>query len=270
MSNQEAEDTTYESDALNRIHLSSAVHHRQFHPTTTADPLENCTSYIKSKKRQLLPPTVFQEPSKRANVQCPCPLATTNTAATAANNSSNPFFGFTALPLPVSFPSFPSSPLRRTVSEPTQFSGHIQNAPLHEGSVINKKEVGSSVILRTISDPTPVANLKTSDACTPSRPPARSLCESPDTRRLKRMKERLREMNQWWNQVMSEDEEDEEEGCENTPKDESETDTEKTPEEAVLVEQNGNCLVLHFRCPCGSGYQVLLNGNNCYYKLTSF
>lgn len=55
--------------------------------------------------------------------------------------------------------------------------------------MINKKEAGSSVILRTISDPTSVANLKASNAATPPRPPparkvleSLSLGESPDTR----------------------------------------------------------------------------------------
>lgn len=41
-------------------------------------------------------------------------------------------------------------------------------------------------------------------------------------------------------------------------------------QEAVFVEKSGECLVLHFNCPCGNGYQILLSGNNCYYKLTTF
>lgn len=45
---------------------------------------------------------------------------------------------------------------------------------------------------------------------------------------------------------------------------------ENLPQEAVFVEKSGDGLVLHFRCPCGNGYQILLSGNNCYYKLTTF
>ena len=41
-------------------------------------------------------------------------------------------------------------------------------------------------------------------------------------------------------------------------------------EEAVWVERNGECLILHFKCPCGKGYQILLTGKSCYYKLTAF
>ncbi|XP_075516017.1 uncharacterized protein LOC142550854 [Primulina tabacum] len=273
------EDTNFEADALNRLHLSTAVHHH--HQTTAipyqtaAEPPESCTTYSNTKKRQFLPPMAFQEPSKRANLHCSCPHAPN--AAANNNSSTNPFLGFTALALPLPFPSSPSLPLRRTISEPTHFSGHILTPPLQEGPVINKKEAESSTILRTISDPTPAANLKASNAITPPRPPpsrkvmeSLSLGESPDTMRLKRIKERLSEMNQWWNHVMSEEEEDQEDECKNIPKAEPETETDKPQEEAVWVEQNGNCLVLHFKCPCGNGYQVLLNGNNCYYKLTSF
>lgn len=38
-------------------------------------------------------------------------------------------------------------------------------------------------------------------------------------------------------------------------------------EEAVCVERTGECLVVHFKCPCGKGYQILLSGRECYYKL---
>lgn len=38
-------------------------------------------------------------------------------------------------------------------------------------------------------------------------------------------------------------------------------------EEAVSVEWAEKCLSIHFKCPCGKGYQILLSGNNRYYKL---
>lgn len=100
--------------------------------------------------------------------------------------------------------------------------------------------------------------------------------ESPDTKRLRRIKDRLREMSQSWNEVIKEGEEDSGfEDNDNLPKDESElsevvTECEDGSFEEVWVEQNGECLILHFKCPCGKGYQILLSGNNCYYKLTAF
>nr|GMD75906.1 uncharacterized serine-rich protein C215.13-like [Ipomoea batatas] len=42
----------------------------------------------------------------------------------------------------------------------------------------------------------------------------------------------------------------------------------KTSEESVWVEEKGGeGLVIHFKCPCNKGYEILLSGNNCYYKL---
>ena len=39
-------------------------------------------------------------------------------------------------------------------------------------------------------------------------------------------------------------------------------------EESVFVERVGEeGLTVHFKCPCGKGYQILLSGRNCYYKL---
>ncbi|KAL1561668.1 hypothetical protein AAHA92_04345 [Salvia divinorum] len=92
----------------------------------------------------------------------------------------------------------------------------------------------------------------------PSRSPVSG--ENPTAKRLKRMKERLREMREWWNQVATED--DDEEECEE--------ETQNPSQEAVFVERSGEGLVLHFKCPCGDGYQILLSGNNLYYKLTNF
>ncbi|KAJ0092726.1 hypothetical protein Patl1_25738 [Pistacia atlantica] len=37
--------------------------------------------------------------------------------------------------------------------------------------------------------------------------------------------------------------------------------------EAVTMEKAGECLIIHFKCPCCRGYQILLSGKNCYYKL---
>ncbi|KAH9681553.1 hypothetical protein KPL71_027012 [Citrus sinensis] len=37
--------------------------------------------------------------------------------------------------------------------------------------------------------------------------------------------------------------------------------------EAVSVQKKGEALILHFKCPCGTGYQILLLEGNCYYKL---
>lgn len=95
--------------------------------------------------------------------------------------------------------------------------------------------------------------------------------ETPDSMRLRRMKDRLREMRQWWDEVIKEEEEQEEDECQVAeddkislpPQDELKGDS----EEAVRVEWAEKCVSIAFRCPCGKGYEVLLSANNCYYKL---
>ncbi|XP_073275186.1 uncharacterized protein [Primulina huaijiensis] len=39
--------------------------------------------------------------------------------------------------------------------------------------------------------------------------------------------------------------------------------------ESVWIEQigGGGGLIIHFKCPCGEDYEILLSGNSCYYKL---
>ncbi|KAE8076144.1 hypothetical protein FH972_014809 [Carpinus fangiana] len=38
-------------------------------------------------------------------------------------------------------------------------------------------------------------------------------------------------------------------------------------EESVFVEKVGEALTVNFKCPCGKGYQILLSGSDCFYKL---
>ncbi|CAN4121921.1 unnamed protein product [Withania somnifera] len=88
--------------------------------------------------------------------------------------------------------------------------------------------------------------------------------------RLKRMKDGMREMRLWCDLMIQEEETSHEENNKIVKDDETETGGEALYEEAVWVERMGSCLILHFKCPCGKGYQILLYGNNCYYKLTNF
>ncbi|KAL6295280.1 hypothetical protein ACE6H2_003422 [Prunus campanulata] len=105
---------------------------------------------------------------------------------------------------------------------------------------------------------------------------------TPNSKRLKRIKDRVREMSLWFQQVMREneddDEEEEEEEVEVEPPQEHhhqqngdttelQVDSDINFAESVSVERMGDGLVIHFRCHCGVPYQFLLAGGNCYYKL---
>lgn len=46
-----------------------------------------------------------------------------------------------------------------------------------------------------------------------------------------------------------------------------ENGAEDKTKESVSVDVVGKCLSVNFCCPCGKGYQILLSGRNCYYKL---
>uniref|UniRef100_A0A3Q7GDT9 Uncharacterized protein n=1 Tax=Solanum lycopersicum TaxID=4081 RepID=A0A3Q7GDT9_SOLLC len=172
-------------------------------------------------------------------------------------NNSNHFQGFIKIPLqndqespvtpspspspakPPLAPPFPR-PLYRTTSDPT---GKSPKPPSHPSWSPNVQELGGSV----------------------------NNGETPSAMRLKRMKDGMREMRQWCDLMIQEEEVTLHE--ENKIVKDDETDSgggEALCEEAVWVERMGNCLILHFKCPCGKGYQILLFGNNCYYKLTNF
>ncbi|OWM69351.1 hypothetical protein CDL15_Pgr006314 [Punica granatum] len=109
---------------------------------------------------------------------------------------------------------------------------------------------------RTSSDPTPAINYSNVE-------------ESPNSRRLKRMRHQLKEMSRWWHQVLREEEEEEDEvpGEQNNNATEKDGAEAENDQESVSVEELGDCLSIHFNCPCGKGYQILLSGRNCYYKL---
>ncbi|XP_061375923.1 uncharacterized protein LOC133318011 [Gastrolobium bilobum] len=156
--------------------------------------------------------------------------------------------GFSAISLPVSLGTFadktPSRPvLRRCSSDP-----HRPPADLPEQATPPPRGYGLPPL-------PPVFGRSSSDI-------------TRDSMRLKRMKERLREMRQWWDEAMKdEDEKEDEFAVAEDNKVQSQDELGRDSEEAVSVEWADKCVSLTFKCPCGKGYEVLLSENNCYYKL---
>ncbi|KAG6394868.1 hypothetical protein SASPL_145458 [Salvia splendens] len=232
-------------------------------------------------------------------------------------SSDHDHFGYKKLSLSQ---YFTPAPLRRTISEPIYSPGTTNSAaaPTRSSEIPNSPapvNAGQEIVPslhRTMSAPIPVfaatpprpfAGRKPSRSPTRGENPSAKACFFQLGQRLKRMKERLKVMSEWWNQVASEDgdEENLESENDNDPKlcfvfdtalssvnsvfgpcemdlgiggvtlqEECEGEAEIPSQEAVFVEKSGESLVLHFKCPCGDGYQILLSGNNCYYKLTNF
>ncbi|KAF5465824.1 hypothetical protein F2P56_015794 [Juglans regia] len=120
---------------------------------------------------------------------------------------------------------------------------------------------------RSISDPNP-SPAKTHSWSSSSGDVSVGLSKekTPNSKRLRRMKDRMNEMNKWCEQVIREQQEEEDGGAEHNnaaTKDDSLPDF----EESVFVERVGEGLTVRFKCPCGKGYQILLSGRDCYYKL---
>ncbi|KAG5538989.1 hypothetical protein RHGRI_019515 [Rhododendron griersonianum] len=238
-----------------------------------------------SKKISLRPSSCYG-----LNTQCQC------------HSSCKTLDGFTKIPLPIASPFSWASPdysqsaptLRRCVSDPVSSpgisnkggdtSGVLTNHPLSpedakivaaSASTPSPAKAGSSasvnlpvvqaILRRSFSDPSP----KASQAAM-TQP---ELKVGSSDFEFDRMKDGMREMRQWLDEVMREGEEEEVEedgGSEllddinGAPKD-HEPKTES--EEAVSVETSGKVLIIHIKCPCGKGFRILLYGNNCYYKL---
>ncbi|XP_038888901.1 uncharacterized protein LOC120078676 [Benincasa hispida] len=162
---------------------------------------------------------------------------------------------FSKIDLPIPFdPSV--FPLRRSVSDPTE-ARNFSPTPVIQ-SPAKRLCLNSPLpplpLRRTVSDPNPSPE-KTSDS------PIKIGKDNPESKRLRRIKDRLKEMNQWWNEVMSEEQDENETKKSDCLKEEEED------EETVGVERVGDSLALHLKCSCGKGFEILLSGRSCFYKL---
>ncbi|GFZ02760.1 hypothetical protein Acr_15g0013680 [Actinidia rufa] len=272
---QETEDGGgFESGAVNRLaqlSLSSfptTPNPDSHHRTTTTDP--------RLRKSPSAPP----RPAAAATVQ----------------GGNCTLHGFTKLPLPITSPIVwtsdpqPSGPtLRRCISDPINSPGTDKTKAL--GSQLSEsctvfasplspenakttpspaKAISSAsatlppigpILLQSISDPSPSGyQVKTT-------PPTSIKQENPNSEDEENEGSDERDESVVGRSIAPRRDDDsgseDDKNC--APKDETETETES--EEAVSVERSGNCLILHIKCPCGKGYQVLLSGRNCYYKL---
>ncbi|CAI9112270.1 OLC1v1012690C1 [Oldenlandia corymbosa var. corymbosa] len=242
-----------------------------------------------------------QRSSKRA--------ATVQQPSSSASSSGGQLLqnGFTKIPLP-------STRLGRTLSAPIptknlydQFSDGaltnslIANSSPEENSGLNSVPVRTQPsqqpqkpLYRTYSEPIPAASQAVATSATPRPPEAgkvmypagRGIQESPDAKSFRRMKDRMREMRKWWDEVITEGEEEDASGSDNddnhSPSNDdceaSQGTTEKGSEneeathdqEAVWVERKGEVLILHFKCPCSKSYQILPSENNCYLQALLF
>lgn len=275
---QEVEQSGFDSAAVHH-HLNSTT-------TTTSTTLETCTSCGSIKRRSPSSSSFFQEPSPKRATLYPPPSSTTTTSISPPLLPSPP---------PSSTNAIHPNNLHHSLSETTALTQLTNsqspeylskaNAEISASASPSAVAVGASLALpplppvtlwRPLSDPT------SSEFQPRPQPARRRLLRSPtsdqeshESKSLKKIKQKLKEMSRWVEKVTSEYEEEdthfEEDNCNinsNSKQDASENGAEAQPKEAVWVEKrNGEGLVLHFKCPCSKGYEIFLSGNNCYYRL---
>ncbi|KAB1219378.1 hypothetical protein CJ030_MR3G001139 [Morella rubra] len=126
-------------------------------------------------------------------------------------------------------------------------------------------------LIRSVSDPTPSPAKTYSRSSSPGNVSVDLTKEktpnsnSNSKKRLRRMRDCAIEMSKCYEQITREQEETKRGAEEENAATKDNCGTEF--EESVFVEKLGEGLTIHFECPCGKGYQILLSGTDCYYKL---
>ncbi|TXG59792.1 hypothetical protein EZV62_014365 [Acer yangbiense] len=224
----------------------------------------NCFSLL---NLHALPPSSSSSASAHSHLHCThCgshKRSSPEPSSSAAHDRQQPkhkkpsFHGFSKIPLPT---QVVTNTATQVLSDPPQ--SPPQNAEIARPETPLSSAVRASApakfppraptLRRTVSD----SNLS------PSRRTIGGY-ESPNDKRLRRMRNCIREMNKWWDEILPEEEGAVINNNSATNLENSEADI----EESVSVERAGENLIIHFKCPCGKGYEILISGRNCYYKL---
>ncbi|KAG6606253.1 hypothetical protein SDJN02_02996, partial [Cucurbita argyrosperma subsp. argyrosperma] len=207
---------------------------------------------------------------RRSPTQIQDPTATTKKHLLDPKQHNLTSFSKIDLPIPFGPSSAhptPFSPLSRSVSDPTEARNFSPPSPAKR--LCPNSALPPLPLRRTVSDPTPSTDKTSVSPLTIGRVNDSIKEDSPDSKRLRKIKDRLKEMNEWWNEVMSEQEHEEEKRDEKneTKKKVECCKEEEDEEETVGVERVGDSLELRLKCPCGKGFEILLSGTSCFYKL---
>ncbi|KAF9683449.1 hypothetical protein SADUNF_Sadunf04G0014800 [Salix dunnii] len=243
---------------------SSTSNHYHSTPCTTC----GCSASFSSNKRRSpdhIPPDQLTKKPKKLFLE---PHESTPSNDNN-NNVPNSVSGFSKIPLPI---CSTDPVLRRCHSDPC--------SPPNVANLVLQSPPGSSKKGSASLPPKPPFRRSVSDL-SPNNILSRSSSSngSSSFKWLKKMRDSMNEINQWWDEIMPDtdevfsepcdfDEEAEKSGPEDNPADAIEkSDSMTNNEESVCVEKTGDCFIVHFKCPCGKRYQILLSGGNCYYKL---
>ncbi|KAJ0092473.1 hypothetical protein Patl1_25759 [Pistacia atlantica] len=212
------------------------------------------------------------------------------------NINPTSLFGFSKIPLPttsantspsVSAPASNTSPshpfLRRCVYDlgdplPTQVAAETPQSPQSQnanmvcpGTPLSAAKFPPipSTLRRSVSDPNPSPAPTLSSSCD-----GVGEYDVPNAEWARKFSNCMKEMARKWDELLGfEEDKGREENHNRSYSNNVENNNASMDNcgedfvEAVTVEKAGECLIIHFKCPCGRGYQILLSGKNCYYKL---
>ncbi|CAK7350769.1 unnamed protein product [Dovyalis caffra] len=252
-----------ESIDFSLLRLDSSIHnHNHKHtPCTTC----GCSASPSSNKRRSPDHNPQDQLTKKPKKLFLEPHETTTTN----NNVPNSLPGFSNICQPH---CSPEPFLRRCISDacsPPALSSLVPQSPPESSKKGSASLPPKPPLRRSVSDLSPNKSYSRSSSSN----------GSSGFKWLKKMRDSMKEINQWWDEIMPNDEmlaepcNFEEEEAEKVSTEDNnagaieKSDSMKDCEESVWVEKTGECLIIHFKCPCSKRYQILLSGGNCYYKL---
>ncbi|KAJ8763919.1 hypothetical protein K2173_003701 [Erythroxylum novogranatense] len=283
----------------NFCYTSDHHHHHPYHPHAPCTTC-GCCGTTSTTATTSIPATISPSSSnKRRSPESTAPTIEDQLIPKkpkklffSENSDSNRcLHGFSKISLPFDLSGTQTQTLQRTMSDPTSpppvaaLSGVVTGAvtvvpqsPSDSSKNNNNNNGGINAttttpaskassktlpprptpIRRTVSDPSPANTLSRSSSCD----------DASNSLWLKKMKDCIKQMNQWWDEYMpGEQEEDERKSPQDNSNNNERKNDEGDDEEAVSVEKAGDCFMINFRCPCRKGYQILLSGRSCYYRL---
>ncbi|CAI9762753.1 unnamed protein product [Fraxinus pennsylvanica] len=248
------EDDLYNSGAINllaNLHLNSSTAtsgNHQLHPNTITATARGTPISFTRKRSVCGSMKIISQSSSLSRKEALWERATLHLSSSARDGAAT-----TKIPLlSTNYSTPPPPPSSNTLQSFPSKTTQISNP---SSQFLNPQSTESSPTEATLP-PLCSSDYHMVVAATdmPPRPRRSPYQESPNSKRLKRMNERMKQMNQWCNQVRHEEE--------------NKNESEKEAEKAVWVDEiNGGDLIIHFKCPCGGAYEILLSGNNCFYKL---
>ncbi|RVW95370.1 uncharacterized protein LOC132252666 [Vitis vinifera] len=190
-----------------------------------------------------------------SRVAVPPPNFYTNLSRTSSNLINSPGLDLPKLP---SWQNFPHSPLTPRMNPNVST---LSPSPVKGGST---ELPPLPPLRRSISELLPVASPPRTGVSGHGEMVTGSPVvsqDSPDPERFKRMMEMMKEMKQWWHEVVLEVEDAG--SHHNNTNEASNAET----EDLVIIERMGDFISIYLKCPCSKTYQLLISGSNCFYRL---